>query len=96
MALMTDDCVFEDTTPPDGRVHRGRREVAAVWRELFAATRDPCFEFDDVVVDDDDRAVQCWTFRWTSDDGGPDHVRGVDVLRVRDGRVADKRSYVEG
>jgi hypothetical protein len=32
-----------------------------------------------------------WRYRW---DGG--HVRGVDVFRVRDGRVAEKCSYVKG
>jgi hypothetical protein len=29
----------------------------------------------------------------TREDG---HVRGVDVLRVRDGRVAEKLAYVKG
>ena len=39
----------------------------------------------------DDRVVQLWRYSW---DGG--HVRGVDVFRVRDGRVAEKLSYVKG
>ena len=34
-----------------------------------------------------------WVFRW-DDQGG--HVRGVDVLRVRDGKVAEKLAYVKG
>ena len=29
-------------------------------------------------------------------DGTPGHVRGVDVFRVRDGKVAEKLSYVKG
>ena len=29
-------------------------------------------------------------------EGRPDHVRGVDVSRVRDGKVAEKLSYVKG
>jgi len=28
-------------------------------------------------------------------DGVPGHVRGVDLFRVRDRRVAEKRSYVK-
>ena len=35
--------------------------------------------------------MQRWRYEW---DGG--HVRGVDVFRVRDGKVAEKLSYVKG
>ena len=38
-----------------------------------------------------DNAVLRWRFSW---DGG--HVRGVDVLRFRDGKVCEKLSYVKG
>ncbi len=38
-----------------------------------------------------DRAVVRWRFDW-----GSGHVRGVDVLKVRDGKVAEKLSYVKG
>jgi len=29
-------------------------------------------------------------------DGKPGHVRGVDVFRVREGKVAEKLAYVKG
>jgi hypothetical protein len=38
-----------------------------------------------------DRVVQCWRYDW-----GSGHVRGVDLLRLRDGRIAEKLSYVKG
>ena len=34
-------------------------------------------------------------YRWMRD-GQEGHVRGVDVFRVRDGKVAEKLSYVKG
>jgi hypothetical protein len=37
-----------------------------------------------------------WRFTWSEPDGSPGHVRGVDVLRMRDGKVAEKLSYVKG
>jgi hypothetical protein len=43
-----------------------------------------------------DWAVVRWTHHWQNDDGGPGHVRGVDGFRVRDGKVAQKSSYVKG
>ena len=91
MACMTDDCVFETTDPaPDGRRVEGRDAVAAVWRDLFAAAPDARFAFEEVLVAAD-RAVARWTYDW-----GDGHVRGVDVMRVRGGKVAEKLSYVKG
>ena len=44
----------------------------------------------------DDRCVIRWRYDWTNADSGRGHVRGVDVFRVRDGKVAEKLSYVKG
>ena len=41
-----------------------------------------------------DRAVVRWRYAWDGSD--PGHVRGVDVLRFRDGLVSEKFSYVKG
>jgi uncharacterized protein (TIGR03086 family) len=96
MALMTDDCVFESTGPaPDGIRHEGTAAVRRVWEELFADTADPAFTEEESVVCGD-RAVLRWRFTWTGQDGAPGHVRGVDVLRLRDGKVTEKLSYVKG
>ena len=96
MALMTDDCLFEATGPaPDGVRHEGAAAVRAVWEELFGQTGEPAFtEEESFVVGD--RGVLRWRFDWVDDRGEPGHVRGVDVLRLRDGRVAEKLSYVKG
>jgi hypothetical protein len=32
-----------------------------------------------------------WRFDW-----GSGHVRGIDLFKVRDGKVAEKLSYVKG
>ncbi len=96
MALMTDDCVFESTGPaPDGQRHEGAAAVRAVWEGFFGQTVDPVFTDEGTFVSGD-RACARWRFTWTNDDGSPGHVRGVDVLRFRDGLVAEKLSYVKG
>jgi ketosteroid isomerase-like protein len=98
MGLITDDCVFEDTSPPDGVRHTGRDAVRKAWEQLFASSPGAVFSTEDDVVAGD-RVVSRWTYRWggTGSDG-PDagHVRGVDLFRVRDGKVAEKLSYVKG
>lgn len=96
MALMTDDCVFEATGPaPDGVRHEGPSAVRAVWEDLFRTTTDPRFTEEESLVAGD-RAVVRWRYSWTDGDGSPGHIRGVDVLRLRDGKIAEKLSYVKG
>jgi len=96
MALMSEDCVFEATSPaPEGRRHEGAAAVRAVWEELFATTAEASFTEEESFVCDD-RGVLRWRFDWTEPDGTPGHVRGVDVLRFRDRKVVEKLSYVKG
>jgi ketosteroid isomerase-like protein len=94
-ALLTDDTVFEDTSPaPDGKRIEGKAEVVAFWRVWFAWNADAAFEVEDVIVSGD-RAVVLWVYR-KSRNGQPWHLRGVDVFTVRDGKVAAKLAYVKG
>jgi uncharacterized protein (TIGR03086 family) len=96
MALMTDDCVFEATGPaPDGERREGAPAVRAVWDELFGETGQAAFHEEESFVCGD-RGVLRWRFDWVEGDGTPGHVRGVDVLRLRDGKVCEKLSYVKG
>jgi ketosteroid isomerase-like protein len=95
MQCMTTDCVFENTRPaPDGTRLVGEAAVRAFWAEFFARSPYARFETEDLFVADD-RCVVQWTYHWIRD-GQPGHVRGVDIFRVRDGRVAEKYSYVKG
>jgi ketosteroid isomerase-like protein len=88
---ITDDCVFEDTEPaPDGARHTGRDAVLGAIRQFFAESPAAHFETEETVVAGD-RALVRWRYAWV--DG---HVRGVDVLRVQDGRVAESLAYVKG
>jgi uncharacterized protein (TIGR02246 family) len=90
LTLCTDDCVFESTGPaPDGERHQGRDAVRAAWKPIFDDA-DAQFTAEEVFAAGD-RYVQRWRYEWR--DG---HVRGVDVFRVRDGKVAEKLSYVKG
>ncbi|MGP0030217.1 MAG: nuclear transport factor 2 family protein [Acidimicrobiales bacterium] len=90
LGMVTDDCVFDATGPaPDGIRHVGRTAIRRAWDPIFS---DPSSQFEpEETFAAGDRVVQLWRYSW---DGG--HVRGVDVFRVRDGKVAEKFSYVKG
>ena len=90
IGLITDDCVFDNTDPaPDGTRYVGRDAIRRAWQPIFD---DINARFDaEETFHVGDRVVQRWRYSW---DGG--HVRGVDLFRVRDGKVAEKLSYVKG
>ena len=64
--------------------------MRAAWTALFSGSPDARFTVEELVPAGD-RVVQRWRYDW-----GDGHVRGVDVFTVREGRVAEKLSYVKG
>jgi ketosteroid isomerase-like protein len=92
---LTDDTVFEDTSPaPDGKRIEGKVAVVEFWRGWFARNADARFEAEDVIISGN-RATVLWVYRKMRN-GQPWHIRGVDVFAVRDGKVAAKLAYVKG
>ncbi|MGD0266530.1 MAG: nuclear transport factor 2 family protein [Candidatus Methylomirabilota bacterium] len=95
MGLMTEDCVFDNTRPPpDGKRIVGQAALRAFWVELFRRSPQARFETEEIFAAGD-RCVVRWTYHWMKE-GKPGHVRGVDIFRVRDGKLAEKLSYVKG
>jgi ketosteroid isomerase-like protein len=96
MRLMTDDCVFENTFPaPDGARLVGQSAVRAAWETLFQDSPQAAFSIEDAFAAGD-RGVIRWKYTWGAPSAEVGHVRGVDIFRVRDGKVAEKLSYVKG
>ena len=96
MALMSEDCIFENTyPPPDGVRLEGQAVVRAFWERFFAESRSAAIVVEEIFACED-RCVMRWVYRWQDATGQPGHVRGVDLYRVRDGLIAEKLSYVKG
>lgn len=90
LCMLTEDCVFDATGPaPDGTRCVGVEAIRELWAPIFADAGSR-FE-EEEIFEAGDRVVQRWCYRF---DGG--HVRGVDLFKVRDGKVAEKLSYVKG
>ncbi len=96
MALMTADCIFENTFPaPDGERYEGQPAVRRFWERLLAESPGANFTTEEIFTAGD-RGVVRWRYAWGNHAGPSGHVRGVDLFRVRDGQVAEKLSYVKG
>jgi ketosteroid isomerase-like protein len=90
VSYLSDDCLFDATGPaPDGTCSVGPDQIRDAWKAIFD---DPASKFEpEETFGSGDRVVQRWRYSW---DGG--HIRGVDLFKVADGRITEKRSYVKG
>ncbi|MBM7789763.1 nuclear transport factor 2 family protein [Tenggerimyces flavus] len=88
--LIAEDCVMEAIQPaPDGARYEGREACLTFWLAL-AEDHSSQFEDEEIVVMGD-RATISWRYRFGS--GPADYVRGVNVMRVRDGQVVEALGY---
>ena len=91
--LVAEDCVIENTTPaPNGSRHVGREACLAVWQGL-AGNPQTQFQPEEVFVAGD-RAILRW--RYVFGAGSSDSIRGVNLMRSRDGRIVEAMGYVKG
>jgi steroid delta-isomerase-like uncharacterized protein len=96
MALMSEDCLFENTAPaPDGRVYKGKKSVTQFWQEFFRESPQAYIEIEEV-FGMGYRCVMRWRYDWEDEAGEKGHVRGVDIFQVKDGLISEKLSYVKG
>ena len=91
--LVADDCVIENTQPaPDGARYEGKEACIALWTQI-ATTPGIHFEPESIVARGDRGEIK-WRLVW-----GPermDSVRGVNLMRVRGGRIVEAQGYVKG
>lgn len=95
--LVAPDCVIENTSPaPDGSRHVGREACLALWRGIATApgTR---FDIEDVAEHGEQATIR-WRLHWGEGQAESERgsVRGVNLMRVRGGRIVEARGYVKG
>jgi steroid delta-isomerase-like uncharacterized protein len=96
MALLSDDCVFENTSPaPDGTRYAGKAAVTQFWQDFFRASPQARIQIEEI-FGMDWHCLMRWRYEWVDAAGQPGHVRGVDIFTVKDGLISEKLSYVKG
>lgn len=90
--LVADDCIVENSTPaPDGSRHEGKAACIELWTRIAT---DPKHRFEtEHVIARGDRGEIRWRLTWGPAPG--DSVRGVNLMRVRSGRIVEARGYVK-
>ena len=84
------DCVMESIQPaPEGTRYEGHEACMAFWGAIIS-DRAAYFDVEDMMVMGD-RAVIRWRFNF----GDGDSVRGVNLMRVRDGKIVEALGYAK-
>jgi ketosteroid isomerase-like protein len=90
--LVAEDCVMESVeAAPEGTRTVGRMANLRLWQNL-ANNKDGTFEVEDVVVFGE-RANIRWRYR--SGPGLSQSVRGVTLMRLRDGLIVEALAYAK-
>lgn len=91
--LIAPDCSIENSTPaPNGSRHVGKEACLALWGRL-AGSSELHFDLEEVFVAGE-RAIIRWRLRWGEDE--THSVRGVNVMRVRNGLIVEALGYSKG
>jgi ketosteroid isomerase-like protein len=91
--LVADDCVIENTSPaPNGARLVGKAACLANWQGLAKST-GTWFVREEVFVVGE-RVVIRWRYCWGDDDC--QSIRGINLMRICDGRIVEAMGYVKG
>jgi ketosteroid isomerase-like protein len=89
-ALVGENCVMEAVQPaPDGQRYEGRTACLEFWQAM-ASDRTTQFEPERFDIGDGHAAI-LWRFRYGP--GRTDHVRGVTVMTIADGKITEALGY---
>lgn len=93
LALMTDDCIWEITrgSEPYGTRFEGSKAVRAAIADAFRAMPDICYDLVHSSFGPDLVVVELLVTATLA--GRSAKFQACDVMTVRDGKVAAKRSY---
>lgn len=91
--LIGEGCVLENTAPaPDGARYDGREACLAFWKNI-ASSANLVFNAEEIWASED-RGIIRWQLRWG--ETATDRARGVNIMRVRNGRIVEAFGYVKG
>jgi hypothetical protein len=88
VALVAEDYVLENV---DGSRHVGKAACLTVWQDIAQAT-DKRFEHEEIFVASD-RIVTRWRLRWGED--ASQSLRGINFMRVKDGKIIEAYGYAK-
>ena len=91
--LIGEGCVLENTAPaPDGARYEECEACLNFWKGI-ASSANLVFEAEEIWASED-RGIIRWKLRWGESE--TDRIRGVNIMRVRGGKIVEGLGYVKG
>ena len=95
MTHFAEDCVFFTVAGDHayGNKVEGREAIAKAFQGVWTAMPDVQWaDHEHFISEDGSRGVSQWTFKATNPDGTRIEVQGVDLFRIRDGKIVEKQA----
>lgn len=77
---------------PDGARYEGREACLTFWKGV-ASSANLVYKAEEISAMGD-RGIIRWQLRWSEREA--DRIRGVNIMRVRDGKIVESLGYVKG
>ena len=94
LKLMTDDCIYDASAGKSatGERYAGHTALKPAFEAIWTTFKDARWD-DAEHFAFGSQGFTTWTFRGTKADGGKVEVKGLDLLRFRDGKICHKDTY---
>jgi ketosteroid isomerase-like protein len=89
--VFSENCVFE---PPSlsSELIQGKPAISSYWQEFFTRYPQAHFKIEEV-FGFGTRCISRWSSECTDTIGTVSHLRGADLIRIRDGQITEQLSY---
>jgi predicted SnoaL-like aldol condensation-catalyzing enzyme len=95
MQLMSDNCIFENTTPaPDGTVYSGKEVITQFWQDFFRQSPQAHIEIEEI-FGLGFRCIMRWRYERVDAAGQKSHIHGVDIFKLKDDVIIEQFCYVK-
>ena len=95
MGFFADDAVFVSAYgTPDGQTFQGREAIQTYFARFFQGVKNVRFSEDNHAVAGE-QGYSEWTLTGTLPDGSPLNVRGCDLFRFNNGKIARKDTFMK-
>ncbi|NPV55821.1 MAG: nuclear transport factor 2 family protein [Anaerolineae bacterium] len=96
MQLVGEDCIFEAAAPaPDGALYSGKEAISRYWQDFFRRTPHALIKVEEI-FGFGNRCIMRWRYEGEDAAGLKGRVRGVDIIKEKDGAISERLSYLKG
>ena len=96
MAWVSSDCNFESADPfPGGSVFTGKDAIQNYWQDFIDERPGAQFKIENA-FGFGDQCIKHWRLTVETGEFDVEHLRGVDIVKVKNGLICEIYSYVKG